>query len=193
VLSVDGQVQQTVDRALRALTETTREGDDRARKRLLEEFARNGLVDIATDYALILLAFTASGQNQMDFTPLDQGFVGSDPAFSFAWKQKSAQGGALEFHGSESVHRALQGILWIRSDGLPLRVNAWLEHPDLAKRIIRDEATVDYILSEHGFLTPASVIHRHLVDGTIITENLYTYEPFRLFSSNSTITFGSPK
>jgi hypothetical protein len=193
VLSVDGQPQQSADSALRALSQVIRQGDDRARKRMLEEFARNGLVDIATDYALILLAFTSRGQKQMEFSPSGRGFVGADAAIAFAWKQKSAQDGVLEFHGQESMHRALQGTLWVRaSDGLPLRINAWTEHTDQTSHLIRDEATVDYVMSGHGFLTPASVIHHHVVNGAVMTENLYRYQPFKLFSTSSTITFGDP-
>jgi hypothetical protein len=48
-------------------------------------------------------------------------------------------------------------------------------------------------MSEHGFLTPASVIHHHVVNGATVTENLYLYDPFKFFSTSSTITFGSPK
>lgn len=193
VLSVDGEPQQSADNALHALAQGIQKGDDRTRKRMLEEFARNGLVDIATDYALILLAFTSRGQKQMEFASLGQGYIGAEPVFALAWKQKSTQGGVLEFHGQESVHRALQGTIWLRSpDGLPLRVEAWMEYTDLASRVIRDEAIVDYIMSEHGFLTPASVIHRHVVNAAVVTENLYRYEPFKLFSSSSTITFGAP-
>jgi hypothetical protein len=95
----------------------------------------------------------------------------------------------LEFFGNQSVHRPLQGMLYVRkSDGLPLRIQAWAEHPD-AKRTIRDEAAVEYALSTHGFLMPASVVHRHLVDGELKTENLYRYEPFKLFSADAEIKF----
>jgi hypothetical protein len=193
VLSVDGRPQQSSENALRALSQGIQQGDDRTRKRMLEQFARNGLVDIATDYALILLAFTTHGQNQIEFAPSPHAYIGTDPAISFKWKQKSTQGGATEFHGQQSAHRALQGTLWVReSDGLPIRINAWMEYTDQAGRLIRDEATVDYMMSEHGFLTPASVIHRHFVNGAVITENLYRYQPFKLFSTTSTITFGTP-
>jgi hypothetical protein len=90
-----------------------------------------------------------------------------------------------------------------KSDGLPLRIQSWTEqapdslqlliqswsgHPQTGHRI-RDEATVDYIQSAHGFLTPASVVHRHVVDGQVITENLYRYEPFKMFSADAEIKF----
>ena len=48
---------------------------------------------------------------------------------------------------------------------------------------------MDYVQSVHGFLTPASVIHRHMVDGQAVTENLYRYEPFKLFSADAEIKF----
>ena len=193
VLSVDGRPLQTADTALRALSQGIERGDDRARKRMLEEFARNGLVDIATDYALILLLFTTRGQKQLEVAPLGRGYVGADAAFALSWKQKSAEGGVVEFHGQQSVHRPLQGILWVRAaDGLPLRVSAWMEYSDQASHLIRDEATVDYTMSEHGFVAPVSVIHRHVVNRNVTTENLYRYEPFKLFSTSSTIQFGSP-
>ena len=44
-------------------------------------------------------------------------------------------------------------------------------------------------MSPHGFLTPASVVHRHLIDGQLLTENLYRYEPFKLFSADTDIKF----
>jgi hypothetical protein len=59
--------------------------------------------------------------------------------------------------------------------------------------MVRDDATVDYLPAALGFLTPASVVHRHFVDGEALTENLYSYGPFRLFGAESTIQFtGAP-
>jgi hypothetical protein len=75
-----------------------------------------------------------------------------------------------------------------KSDGLPLRVEAWAEVVD-AGRTVRDQASVDYVMSSHGFLTPVSVVHRHLVDGQVMTENLYRYEPFKMFSAEADIKF----
>ncbi len=190
VISVDGRAVQTPESARRALSAAIQSADDRARKRMLEEFAKNGLVDIATDYGLILLMFGSRAMNNIKITPLGTAWVGTEEALALAWQQTSSSGGALEFHGRESVRRALRGTLWVRaSDGLPLRVNAWIEYTDPAKHLIRDDATVDYVLSAHGFLTPASVVHRHLVDGRMMTENLYRYEPFKLFTASSEIKF----
>ena len=105
------------------------------------------------------------------------------------WKQVSSEGGQLEFRGKFVSRRAMQGILWVRkSDGLPLRIQVWVESVT-EKRTIRDEATVEYQLSLHGFLTPASVVHRHIMDRQLLTENLYRYEPFKLFAADAEIKF----
>lgn len=190
VVSVDGRPVQTPESARHALSLGIQSHDDRLRKRMLEDFAKNGLVDIATDYGLILLAFSKRGLDNMKITPAGEAQIGADPAWVLLWSQTTASGGELEFHGRLATRRALQGTLWVRrSDGLPLRIDAWVEYPDRSHHVIRDQATIDYVPSSHGFLTPASVVHRHMVDGALITENLYRYEPFKLFSSDAEIKF----
>ncbi|MDR3700629.1 MAG: hypothetical protein P4L56_13380 [Candidatus Sulfopaludibacter sp.] len=190
VISVDDKKVQSAESARRALSLGVQSADDRIRKHMLEEFAKFGLVDVATDYGLILLAFSKRGIENMTFHPAGEGQIGVDPVTILDWTQKTSAGGELEFHGRQATRRALSGRLWVRqSDGLPLRVDAWAEAFDSAKRLIRNEATVDYVRSSHGFLTPASVVHRHMVDDQIVTENLYRYEPFKMFSSDAEIKF----
>jgi hypothetical protein len=191
VISVDGREVQSPESARHSLSAGIAATDDRGRKRMLEAFAANALGDIATDYSLILLTFSRGSLGNLTIAPLGKEWVGTDAALTFSWQQKTDAGGALEFHGRESAHRALRGTLWVReSDGLPLRVNAWMEHADQARHIIRDDATVEYSMSVHGFVTPVSVVHRHMVDGQITTENLYRYEPFKLFTTSTQIKFG---
>ena len=88
--------------------------DDRLRKRMLEDFAKNGLVDIATDYGLILLAFTKRGMENMEIVPAGEAQVGVDAALVLRWKQTSGAGGELEFHGRQATRRAMEGTLWVR-------------------------------------------------------------------------------
>ena len=33
------------------------------------------------------------------------------------------------------------------------------------------------------------MLHRHLIDDRMVTENLYRYEPFKLFTSDAEIKF----
>jgi len=90
------------------------------------------------------------------------------------------------------ARRPMHGRIWVRqSDRVPLRISATTEHAE-EKHTIRDDATIDYVLSSFGCVTPASVVHRHYVDESMLTENLYTYGPFRVFSIDTTIRFGDP-
>jgi len=189
VISVDGRVIETEARARRALALGMQSQSDRVRKRMLEQLTQYGLVDIATDYGLILLEFLRRGWENLQFGPVAEARVGTEDAVVLGWKQLSASGGELEFHGRRAVRQSLAGRLWMRkSDGLPLRVEAWAELVDAGRRV-RDQASVDYVMSAHGFLTPASVVHRHLVDGKVMTENLYRYQPFKMFSADAEIKF----
>ena len=189
VVSVDGKSVRSAESARRELTMGIRSQDDNVRKRMLQDYAKFGLVDVATDYGLILLAFTKRGLETMQVKGSGESRIGADTALVLAWKQISSDAGELEFRGRQAVRQALQGTLWVRaSDGLPLRIQAWAEY-DQSKHKIRDEASVEYAMSSHGFLTPASVVHRHIVDGQTMTENLYRYEAFRLFSSDSELKF----
>jgi hypothetical protein len=190
VVSVDDRPVQSDESARHALSLGVKSADDRLRKRMLEDFAKNGLVDIATDYGLILLAFSKRELEHTEIRALGTSYVGADPALELSWQQTSDTAGVLEFQGKQVRRRAMAGRLWVRaSDGLLLRVESWFEHPGGKKEMVRDEATVDYARSSHGFLVPASVHHRHLVDGKLLTENLYAYETFRLFAADAEIKF----
>jgi hypothetical protein len=189
VVSVDGLKVQSAESARHALSLGIKSPDDRVRKRMLEDFAKHGLVDIATDYGLILLAFTKRGQENMEIMDGGEEQVGADIAVVVSWRQKSSEGGALVFAGKLASRRILEGRLLVRkSDGLPLRVEAWTERHD-GKVTSREDATVEYVQSAHGFLTPASVVHRHFINGGLITENLYRYEPFKMFSADAEVKF----
>src|ERR1039458_8506541 len=87
VISVDGRAVQTPESARRALSAAIQSADDRARKRMLEEFAKNGLVDIATDYGLILLMFGSRAINNIKITPLATAWVGTEQALTLSWQQ----------------------------------------------------------------------------------------------------------
>ena len=94
VISVDGKAVRSVESARRKLTYGLRSQDDSVRKRMLQDYAKFGLVDVATDYGLILLAFTKRGLETMQVKPSGQSRVGADAALVLAWKQFSRRGRA---------------------------------------------------------------------------------------------------
>jgi hypothetical protein len=191
LVAKDGTPVSTPEKARRALQQDLRTGDEHIRKHILEELTGLGLVDVATDYALILLAFTNEGLADLEIAPGGDGFVGAEEAVAINWHQTS--GGALEFRGKKVARLPMQGTLWVRrSDGVPLRISCWTEHPD-GKHTLRDQAMVDYVPTALGFVAPATVVHRHFVDGQALTENLYSYEPFHLFTTDTRIEYTVPK
>jgi hypothetical protein len=193
VIAVDGHAVQSAESARHALSLGVLSAGESARKRMLEDFAKYGLVDVATDYALILLAFTNAGQESLKILPSGEDRVGTDDALTFAWTQSAPGGGELSFDGKQSSRQALTGKLWVRkSDGLPLRVSVWAVRT-VSGHAIRDEATIDYVMSEHGFVAPASVLHHHVVDGQVRTENLYRYGPFKIAGADGDRPSQPPK
>jgi hypothetical protein len=187
----DGAPVNTPEKARRALQQDVRTGEERLRKHILEELTALGLADVATDYGLILLAFTREGLTGLEVVSGGEGFVGAEEAVAFDFRQIS--GGALEFRGKKVARLPMQGTLWVRrSDGVPLRISCWTEHPD-GKHILRDQAMIDYGPTALGFVAPATVVHRHFVDGQALTENLYSYEPFHLFTTDTRIEYSTPK
>ena len=190
VVSVDGVAIRSQASARHALSLGLQSPDDRVRKRMLEDFAKNGLVDIATDYGLILLAFSKRGVADMQFGEEAERRIGTETARCLTWKQLTPAGGELQFHGHQFTRIPLAGRLLVRkSDFLPMLVEVWAESLDANKVKVRDEASVAYRMSDHGFLVPAWVVHRHLINGAVLTENHYRYEPFKLFSADAEIQF----
>jgi hypothetical protein len=189
ILEKDGKSARTPAAARKALQLDVSSGEARARKMILEEFTGLGLVDVATDYALILLAFTPAGIADLTLSPSGSAWVGTDETLVFDWQQ--TRGGALEFRGRQTARRALSGRIWLRgSDGMPLRITASFAHSE-PKHELQDDATVEFAPAL-GCPLPVSVVHRHSVDGRLLTENLYTYAPFRVFSTDTTIEYGTP-
>ena len=191
IVAKNGKPVQTPDAARKALARDISEGSARIRKQILREFTDLGLVDVATDYGLMLLAFTKAGLAEIQLKPAESSYIGAEEVVAFEWRQTA--GGLLEFRGRTMARRPMHGRIWVRrSDGVPLRISASTEHAE-EKHTLRDDATIDYVLSSFGCVTPASVVHRHYVDDMMLTENLYTYGPFRLFSTETTIRFGDPQ
>jgi hypothetical protein len=153
-----------------------------ARKQTLENLAKLGLYDIAIEYAQLLLFFTTAGQKEIQWStaPPRPEFVGTDETLVYDWRQTAS--GALEFLRGKASFHPMSGSVWVRrSDGAPLRVRASFESAEKNRPAVADVATVEYTDSKAlGCVAPASVVHRHYVGGKILTENLWTYLPFRV-------------
>jgi hypothetical protein len=189
VVSVDGKPVQTRENARTALVIGLRSAEDRARKRMLEEYERHGLVGAVTDFGILLLLFTKRGIADLTLAPKGLTMVGADQALVFEYTQKSGDTGFSDFSRRRAVRYPLHGLLYLRlRDGLPLRVTCAIQRNEDKHNYV-DEGSVEYSLSAHGFLAPVSVVHRRYVDRQLTIENRFTYAPFRLFSADVEVKF----
>jgi len=189
VISVDGRPVSTPEKARHTLSLDLKSEDDRARKRMLENFRKVGLIDAAMDFGQILLLFTRRELHNYDFRIVGTDRIGADEAIVLTYEQRQGNQTMLVFEGKKTIRAKLDGKLWVRSsDGLPLRISLrsqWKEQ----RQLRRHEATVEYAATPFGVVLPASVKHREFLDQELITENLFRYAPFKRFGANAEIKF----
>ena len=72
---------------------------------------------------------------------------------------------------AETQRLSVEGEIWVReSDGLPLRITMAATDTG-SEQTLRQEATVDYAMSEFGALLPIETTHRELRSGVEVAEN----------------------
>lgn len=189
VVSVDGKPVQTTEKARHALSLGLTSREDKARKRMLEDFEHHGLVGAVTDFGTLLLQFTKRGIRELRITPAGTALIGPDRVQVFAYEQISGTGGVLDFQHRKAVRYPLKGQLAVRaSDGLPLRITAGIHRVEDGHEY-DDQGTVDYVQTTHGFVGPVAVVHRGFVDKQMVIENHFTYGPFHRFGADAEIKF----
>lgn len=189
VTAVDGRRVSTPESARHALGLGMRSEDDRARKRMLEDFQKVGLQGAATDFGQLILLFTKRQLENYDFRPDGYGRIGVDQMVVLAFSQRQGSPSMLVFEGRKTVRAKLDGQLWVRrKDGVPLRIilrSQWTEQ----KRVRKHEAVVDYTPTPFGIVEPASVKHSEFMDEELVTENLFRYSTFKKFGADAEIKF----
>jgi hypothetical protein len=189
VISVDGRRINTPEQARRSLSLGLKSEDDRARKRMLEDFRKMGLSEAAMDFGQLLLLFTKRELHNYDFRITGSDRLGADEAIVLTFDQRQGDQTMLVFEGRKTVRAKLDGKLWVRKpDGLPLRISMrsqWKE--DGHHRV--HEAVVEYTPTPFGIVAPVSVKHTEHLDKLLITENLFRYTPFKHFGADAEIKF----
>lgn len=189
VISVDGRQVATREKARSTLVLGIRSEDDRLKKRLLEEFARHGLSGAAADFGQLILLFTRRRLENYSFQYAGAGRLGAENAAILSFRQKAGEESLTIFERRKAIREPLEGRLWVREpDFLPLRIELHADRKD-GEQLIRDEATVDYVMSPHAVITPASVVRRRFAGGLLVVEDVFQYSPFRLFAAEAEIKF----
>jgi hypothetical protein len=191
VMTKDGATIRTPAAADEAMQMDISAGEARIQKKAMAVFTDLGLLDVATNYGLMLLLFTPSGIKDLELNPVGARYFGAEDAYVFRWRQ--TKGGVLELRNHNPIRRPMEGELWVRTDGMPLRITSRMEY-DEPKHRIREDATLEFVWSSAGCAMPLLAVHRHYVDGRFLTENFYTYEPFRRFGVDTQIRYSdTPK
>ncbi len=189
VVKVNGREVAKADKARHALVANMKSEDDRARKRMLEEFEKHGLIGAATDFGQAILMFRKSGLANFDFEYDSSRLVGLDAAMVIRYKQKQGEG--MRLYDDKNLSRPkLAGELWVRRrDYMPLRVTFAIEAKEYDKPVLH-EAEVRYERSKaHGVLLPTQVRYARKMDGETMIENVAKYTAYRMFKVEADIKF----
>jgi len=184
VISVDGKQVAGESQAQDALAKLVTGNDDQRKKRALEQLEKFGLQGGATDFGQILLLFSRGNLERYEFTSGGPRLLGTVPTQVFRYQQLDGKEALTVFRGdagAKAQRLSVQGEIWVReADGLPLRITMTATD-DSTDKTLREEATVDYAMSEFGTLLPVETRHRELRSGAEVAENKFTYSEFHRF------------
>ena len=189
VVSVDDKKVESVEKARQSLTLGLKSDSDRAKKKILQDFEKHGLIGAAVDFGQILLQFRRRNLEKYRFELHGEKRSGPDEVLVIAFRQQSGPGGLTIYRGNAANRAELSGEVWLRkSDFLPLRVSLLTESKD-GQTVTRHTASVDYQRTPYGVLAPVAVKHQETVNNLLKTENMYEYTPFRKFAADAEIKF----
>ena len=91
-------------------------------------------------------------------------------------------------HDATSNLRA-EGEVWVwEANYQPVKITLAAGQGEGALAV-REEAAVEYFMSDYGVLLPVSTEHRELRAGKVVAENLFAYRSFKKFGASSDIIF----
>lgn len=186
VTSVDRKQIAGENQAQDALAKLLTGRDDERKKRALEQFEKYGLQSAAADFGQILLLFSRGNQERYEITAAGPRLLGTVPTQVFHYRQLDGQQALTVFRGdaaAKTQRLSVEGEIWVReADGLPLRIT--LAATDSSpEKTLREEATVDYAMSEFGALLPVETTHRELRSGVAVAENKFIYTDFHRYGA----------
>ena len=192
VISVDGKPVSSAASARHSLVLGLKSPDDKAKKRMLEDFQKYGLTTAVVDFGPLVLLFSKRQIGNYHFEFAGQDRIGADQVQVVSYRQVSGPDRMLVFQGRQAMHQPIEGRIYARMpDGLPLRITIAESRED-HKLVFRDEATVDYVLNAHGFLAPAAITHRGYAGDKLVVEDQFRYTPFKEFGADAAIKFTIP-
>jgi len=191
VTSVDGHKLAETGNAQEALAKAITASDDARRAQLLKDFEKHGLLGAVAELGQMLLLFSARDIGRYEFSSLRSEYQGSARLLVFGYRQIDGQELRVfdDRHTDQLRRMKIFGEVWVReSNFTPVRITmAASQGAD--ETLIREEATVNYVMSSWGTLVPQTAEHRELRAGKVVTENRFTYGEFHKFGASSDIKF----
>lgn len=189
IVSVDGRPIENITDARRKLTLALAAANDHDRRRLLRDFERWGLDGAVTDFGQSILLFTRRRLADYEFKAAGSEMAGPDAAAVLSFRQSGGSQAFRIFDRDQVVHQPLEGRIWLRaSDSLPLRIELRSARRQNERSLV-DVAVIEYAMSAHGALMPASVLHRQYLDERMVVENSLQYSVFQRFAASAEIKF----
>jgi hypothetical protein len=184
VTSVDGRQLAGERQAQDALAKLVTGNDDQRKRRALQQLEKYGSQGGATDFGQILLLFSRGNLERYEFTSIGPRLLGTVATQVFRYQQLDGPRALTVFREdteAKTQRLSVQGEIWVReSDGLPVRITM-TAIDDSTDQTLREEATVNYAMSEFGTLLPVETTHRELRSGQEAAENQFTYRNFHRF------------
>jgi hypothetical protein len=178
VVSVDGKPTGDPVRALDQLLQTVQSGNEQARRRLLEDFEKHGLIGTVTDFGQLLLLFARPNQEGYLYKFVSESYLGADLCHLFTYEQQEGRGALTVYSDSGMQQPRIGGEIWLRAkDYTLMRMKLRSNRSEKGSKV-REEGQVDYVPA-HGALVPSLVIHHQYRDGALTTENRFHYSEFR--------------
>jgi hypothetical protein len=196
VTSVDGKKIEDSKKAQAALAKAITANDDGRKKALLKQFEKYGLLGAVTDYGQALLLFTRRNIERYEFTVKGSNWLNGQSVRVFGYRQLDGPETVTvidEKRNDQVRHLRIEGELWVRTDTLvPVRI-ILSSRQGLGADEVKEEASIDYAMSQFGALLPLKTDHRETRGGKIAAENQFVYSSFKKFGASSDIKFETDK
>jgi hypothetical protein len=196
VVSVDGKSVAQEETAMKELAANLTAPDDERKKKMLKKFEKLGLRGAATDFGPMLLLFNRRGIERFEFAWLGTRALGQIETAVFSYKQIDGPDLFTVIEADQqdrTVQMRLEGEVWVReTDFLPIRITVSVTR-GLGAASIRNQAIVQYLMSNHGALLPSEVLYRELRGGQPVSTNHFRYDDYRRFSASADIKFEPDK
>jgi hypothetical protein len=187
VTSIDGKKIADAAKAQQMLAKAVTSSGEPLRLQLLKDFERHGLLGAVTGVGPMLLLFSERDLPRYEVLYLREEYQGAARLLVFSYRQIDGEGlSVFDARKDEGPkHMQISGEIWVREvNYTPVRITMAASQGEGAT-LVREEARVDYVMSQWGALVPQSAEHRELRAGHAVAENRFEYARFEKFGPSA--------